>query len=274
MPIARDGTGTRRREKRARTTRWGGVLHPVRSTSVDLEVTEVGSGDALVVFVHGVLDRGRSFDRVADVLAPECRLLWYDRRGYGTSAGATPPVGIEDHVADLVAVLDGRRAVVVGHSFGGVPALGAAVRAPDLVASVAVFETSMAWVPGWDDGVMTAVFESGEPEVAALRVMLGDRYDAMSEEEQARRRVQARAFVAEERSVRGGKPPFDVADIRVPVVYGRSGPAVMPIVVDYLCRHVPDIEVVTLRNADHHAHRTAPEAFAGLVRRALERARY
>src|SRR5215510_7043817 len=79
MPIARDGTGTRRREKRARTTRWGGVLHPVRSTSVDLEVTEVGSGDALVVFVHGVLDRGRSFDRVADVLAPECRLRCYDR---------------------------------------------------------------------------------------------------------------------------------------------------------------------------------------------------
>jgi hypothetical protein len=31
---------------------------------VDLEISETGSGDALVAFVHGVLDRGRSFSRV------------------------------------------------------------------------------------------------------------------------------------------------------------------------------------------------------------------
>jgi pimeloyl-ACP methyl ester carboxylesterase len=241
---------------------------------VDLAITESGSGDALVVFVHGVLDRGRSFDRVADLLASECRMLWYDRRGYGASAGIAAPVGVDAHVADLVAVLDGRRAVVVGHSFGGVTAMGAALRAPEHVAAVVLYETGMAWVPGWDDSVMTTVFDSHDPEAAALRVMLGDRYEGMGDEEMARRRVQASAFVAEERSVRLGPPPFDVADIRAPLVYGRSDPHVMAPVADHLRGRVDAIEFVTLPGAGHYAHRTAPEAFACLVRRGLNLAQF
>ena len=74
----------------------GGLAHlsPPRP-HVDLEVTEVGDGDRLVVFVHGVLGRGRSFDRVADLLASECRMRWYDRRGYGTSRGRIRRAGAD-----------------------------------------------------------------------------------------------------------------------------------------------------------------------------------
>ena len=105
-------------------------------------------------------------------------MLWYDRRGYGESAGAADaPVAIDGHIADLLDVLDGRRAVVVGHSFGGVTAMGAAARAPHSVAALVLYETSVAWVPGWDDGVMREVLASDDPEAAGLRVMLGDRYD-------------------------------------------------------------------------------------------------
>src|ERR1700731_2836522 len=102
--------------------------------TMDLMVTESGSGEALVVFVHGVLDRGRSFSRVAEILSPDCRMLWYDRRGYGASTDAPGvPADISTHIDDVLTVLDGRTAVVVGHSFGGVIAAGAAVRAPGSV---------------------------------------------------------------------------------------------------------------------------------------------
>jgi len=241
---------------------------------MDLAVTEVGSGDDLVVFVHGVLGHGRSFDRVAAELESECRMLWYDRRGYSGSAGAAgAPVTIDGHITDLLDVLDGRRAVVVGHSFGGVTAMGAAARAPQSVAALVLYETSVAWVPGWDDGVMRDVLRSDDPEVAGLRVMLGDRYDAMSDDEKARRRVDGTAFITEEASVRTGTPPFAVADVEAPLVYGRSDEQVMPIVVDFLRSQLSSMEVVTLPGAGHHAHRTAPEAFAGLVRRGLAVAR-
>ncbi len=241
---------------------------------MDLEITETGSGDALVVFVHGVLGRGGSFDRVADLLDDECRMLWYDRRGYGASTDAAgAPVAIDGHIDDLLAVLDGRRAVIVGHSFGGVTAMGAATRAPDSVAALVLYETSMAWVPAWDDGVMREVLGSEDPEAAGLRVMLGNRYDTLTDDERARRRVEASAFIAEESSVRSGMPPFAVADITAPVVYGRSDPEVMPMVVEYLHEQLPQLEVVTLPGAGHHAHRTDPEAFADLVRRGITFAR-
>jgi pimeloyl-ACP methyl ester carboxylesterase len=179
-------------------------------------------------------------------------------------------VGVDRHIADLIAVLAGRRAVVVGHSFGGVTALGAAIASPGLVDALVLYETSLAWAPGWDDGVMEGVLADDDPESAALRLMLGDRYESMSDDERARRRRDATVFLAEERSVRTGTPPYDVAGIRAPVVYGRSDPAVMPPVVEYLRDRAPAMEVITVPGAGHHAHRSAPGAFAGLVRRGLE----
>jgi len=238
--------------------------------STDLDVMEMGSGGPLVVFVHGVLGSGRSFNRVAGLLKSECRMLWYDRRGYAGSAGRGEPVGVDRHVQDLVAVLDGRRAVVVGHSFGGVIAMGAAVRAPHIVDALVLYETSMAWAPGWDDEIMQGVLGSEDPEDAGLRMMLGDRYAAMDADERVRRRGDAAAFIREERSVRAGAEPYDVAQIRAPLLYGRSDPAVMPGVLAHLRHEVRHVEVVTVSGAGHHAHRTAPDAFAGLVRRGVE----
>jgi pimeloyl-ACP methyl ester carboxylesterase len=241
----------------------------------ELEVVEAGSGDDLVVLVHGVLDRGRSFRRVAENLAPDFRILSYDRRGYGDAATDTSgvPVDVDRHITDLLAILDGRRAIVVGHSFGGVIALGAAARAPDLVAGVMVWETSIAWAPGWDDTIMGGVFADSDPEEAALRLMLGDRYEVMDDDRRAILRRQAAAFLAEEQSVRSGMPPYDLGAVRSPVVYGRSDLAMMPAVVDYLRARLPRFEVATVDGADHHAHRSTPEAFADLVRRAGDVAR-
>ena len=99
--------------------------------SFELVVVEAGSGDDVVVLVHGVLDRGRSFRRVAEILATDFRVLYYDRRGYAAAADPFAlPVDADRHITDLLAVLDGRPATVVGHSFGGVIALGAAAHAP------------------------------------------------------------------------------------------------------------------------------------------------
>jgi pimeloyl-ACP methyl ester carboxylesterase len=238
--------------------------------STALQVVESGEGGDLVVFVHGVLDRGRSFRFVADELAGECRVAWYDRRGYGDSLdAAAESVGVAVHSTDLLDVLDGRRAVVVGHSFGGVTVLGAALRDPELVRAVVLYETGMAWAPGWDDGHMRSMLWSEDPEGQGTRMMFGSRFDAMSPEERTRWLLEARAFIAEERSVRGGPPPFDLAALRVPLVYGCSDRARFGVVSSYLTGAVPGAEVVELPGAGHNAHRSQPGPFADLVRRAL-----
>jgi pimeloyl-ACP methyl ester carboxylesterase len=239
---------------------------------MDLSVTESGAGEALVVFVHGVLDRGRSFSRVASILSPQCRVAWYDRRGYGDSADAPHvPADIHGHIEDLVTVLEGRRAVVVGHSFGGVIAAGAAVRAPELVEALVIYESAMAWVPGWDDQTMRQILSGEDPENAGLRLMLGGRYDAMSPAERARLLPQARAFIEEERSTRAATAPYDLASLRVPVVYGFSDIFPVAAVREHLRAVVRDVEFVTVPGGSHNAHRAAPEAFADLTRRGLRR---
>ncbi len=54
--------------------------------TTDRRVRETGAWPSLVLLVHDTLGSGRPFDRVADGLASEFRMLWYDRRGYGESA--------------------------------------------------------------------------------------------------------------------------------------------------------------------------------------------
>jgi pimeloyl-ACP methyl ester carboxylesterase len=239
--------------------------------STDLVVTESGEGDDLVVFVHGVLDRGRSFRFVGEELAGECRMAWYDRRGYGDSAVSTPePVGVAVHADDLLDVLDGRRAVVVGHSFGGVTALLGAVRSPELVRAAVIYETGMAWAPGWDDAHMQALLWGEDPEDKGVRMMFGSRFDAMSPDERTQWLLEARAFIGEERSVRRGPAPFDLADLQVPLVYGCSDMTRFGVISNYLTTAVPGVEIVELPGAGHNAHRTQPGPFADLVRRAFE----
>ena len=81
-------------------------------------------------------------------------MLRYDRRGYGRSTPHDGPFGIDEQVADLVALLDGRPAVVFGHSYGGNVALALADRHPELVRAVGVYETPLPWLDWWpsDDG--------------------------------------------------------------------------------------------------------------------------
>jgi pimeloyl-ACP methyl ester carboxylesterase len=236
---------------------------------LDLEVTERGEVGPLVVFVHGVLDRGRSFGRVAALLEGECRTAWYDRRGYGSSVRARgAPVGVEGHIEDLLRVIDGRRAVVVGHSFGGVTVVGAALREPELVAAAVLYETGMAWVPGWDDRHMRAVLGADNPARAGVRMMLAERFDTMTLHERQSRLDESMAFVTEERSVRTGTPPYDVAALCVPLVYGCSNLVEWPVVPTHLA-DVAGAEIVELPGAGHNAHRSQPEAFADLVRRGM-----
>lgn len=234
-----------------------------------LAVEQVGTGPQRVVFVHGVLDRGRSFRRVAAKLASECSMEWYDRRGYGGSLDAPgSPVDVAGHAGDLVAVLDDRPAVVVGHSFGGVIVLAAAQRAPELFSAVVLYETGMCWLPGWDDRVLRALLWGDDPEGMALQLMLGAHYGRLKGPELAIRRREATAFVVEERSVRDGGPAPDVAAVRAPLVFGHSE-RWPEVVVDHVRHAVPGADVVELPGADHNAHRSQPGPFADLVRRGV-----
>src|SRR5687768_1007595 len=78
----------------------------------------------IVVLVHGSMDRSGSWVRVARELRDR-HTLRYDRRGYGRSLDVGPGT-MEEHIADLFDVIQGRVCVVAGHSYGAAIALAAA----------------------------------------------------------------------------------------------------------------------------------------------------
>jgi proline iminopeptidase len=99
-----------------------------------------GAGWPLVL-VPGGPGCGRDvFSPWLDKLARECLLADYDPAGSGRSRPAAGPVTLEAQVAEIKAIVEsiGRPAVVLGHSFGGLPAQLFALRHPELCAGLAL----------------------------------------------------------------------------------------------------------------------------------------
>ena len=70
--------------------------------------------------------------------------------------------------------------------------------------------------------------------------------------------------------MRTGRPPFDVADLRCPLVYGWGDSEQFAPAAQYLAASEAHAEIVRVTGAGHNAHRSHPEAFAELVRRGIE----
>lgn len=186
--------------------------------------------DPLIVVTHGSMDRSAGMLKLSRRLDADFCVLRYDRRGYGRSFPHNGPFTMSHQVDDLVEVLAGRTAVLVGHSYGGNVALATADRHPDLVAGVAVYETPLSWEPWWPGTTAgaIAVAAAGKPQEAAerfLRRMLGDqRWEELPERTRQIRREEGIAMVEELADLRRDRP-WDPSRITIPVVvaYGSRG---------------------------------------------------
>ena len=248
----------------------------------ELYVSEHGAGEtrSLIVLIHGSMDRSSAFARVQRHLQG-LHVVRYDRRGSGRATALGPAATFSVQVDDLAVVLDGRPAVLVGHSSGGVVALGLAQRAPELVRAVVAYESPMAWAPWWPSdsagGRALAVGTSAEDAAEGfMRRMIGDeRWERLPPRTRAARRAEGPALIADLRQIRdAANPPDDPATISVPVVaaHGAESSAHHQQTARTLAAEVPGAELEVVVGARHGIHLTHPAALAGLARRALARA--
>lgn len=97
-----------------------------------------GTGRPLLA-LHGHLYEGETWERLAQALAPQWRVIAPDQRGHGDSDRAATYTR-EDYVADAIALLDHlgiEEAVTLGHSGGGITAFQIAARHPERVPAIA-----------------------------------------------------------------------------------------------------------------------------------------
>ena len=241
-----------------------------------LHVTDAGTGPPLVL-VHGAMDRSGGLARVARHL-PDNRVIRYDRRGYARSL-ALGPADLATHAADLVDLLravavpePGGRAVVVGHSMGGLVALAAAHARPDLVAAVGAYEPPTPWREEWPPGIERW---RGTDEAAADRVIEhavgAERWARVPASLRADRRAEGAALMAEMRSLVAGPPgalPAGLGPVAVPAVlaHGSESPAHVAVGLAGFARDLGAGTPHVLDGPGHQAPTTHARAYAAWAR--------
>lgn len=115
-----------------------------------LAVRALGSGDPVVLLLHGMVAAGNTFGAGFDPLAQHAAVVVPDLLGFGDSTNTPVTLGAEGHLDALDEVLhelglEGRPLLIAGHSMGAVVGLRFAVRHIGEVRGVVTFGA-----PLWD----------------------------------------------------------------------------------------------------------------------------
>jgi len=114
--------------------------------NIQLHYLDHSGENGLLVLMPGLTANAHSFDGlIAAGLSPALRVLALDLRGRGLSDKPKNGYSMADHAADVLGLLDAldiQRAVLGGHSFGGLLSLYMAARYPDRVSKLVVIDAA------------------------------------------------------------------------------------------------------------------------------------
>jgi pimeloyl-ACP methyl ester carboxylesterase len=132
--------------KQAIQTASGLSVSAIEVNGTNLNYIEKGSGEA-VVFIHGAVSDLRTWLDQIEAFSENYRAISYSRRYYepNEKASETAEYSRELHTTDLIEFLKRlglEKAHLVGHSYGASVALMAALKNPELVASLTLGEPS------------------------------------------------------------------------------------------------------------------------------------
>jgi pimeloyl-ACP methyl ester carboxylesterase len=239
----------------------------VSADGTELDCEARGDGPP-VVLVHGTSGTKAHFQRLADALVDDFRVVTYDRRGRGDS-GDAESYEFKREVEDLRVVVDAvdGTPLVFGHSFGGLIALGAA---PDLDASGLVL---------YEPSVLVDDYHTELAERVRERIEAGDRtggveafFETVGTMENVGQPVVDRAAKIVETIARevAVVERYDLEDPETGVptllVEGAEGPLHLKRSLDVLEAELADVERVVLPDVGHVGFITDAEVVADAVR--------
>lgn len=140
-----------------------------------------GTGDDLVVLVHGVTGNHDDWGPIADrLIEAGCRVTTVDQRGHGDSTVGSDGFGAPRLGRDLAHVfeqLDLKAVTLIGHSMGGMAALAMAIERPDITQARVEHLVPIATTATMAGGrYQTALWLGGLPAVESL-AFLDDRME-------------------------------------------------------------------------------------------------
>lgn len=224
----------------------------------------------LVVLIHGSLDRAAGMLRVSRQVQKDARIVRYDRRGYAKNVDHQGPFDVASNTDDLVDVLGGRPAYLIGHSFGGNIALATAARLGSQILGVSTYETPLSWFDWWPKSTAGAQSLIVPPDDAAeafmIRLIGQRRWDELPTRTKDERRKEGPALTQELQSIRESAP-WSAEDIRCPVLCGYGSRALEHHKngAVWLGDHLHQAQTVVVEGAGHGAPNSHAEDFARLL---------
>jgi pimeloyl-ACP methyl ester carboxylesterase len=255
-----------------------------------LATWENGAGTPLL-FIHGVGTSGALWQADLGELAAGCRLIVYDRRGYGASSES--PRDWTAHRADAAALLEklgAAPAVVVGYSGGAMIALDLALERPELVRDLVLLDPAFNLKRCMTPGLMRHLLGArlldrlGRPRRGAeywMRYVAsypsgGSAFDKAPPERRATLLDNAGGIFADFSSGSGDHVPEDrLAGIEIPttIVDCKRSPSFLRRSCKRLRDLMPQARSLTLENSGHHIGIDAREDLVALLRDVAARAK-
>lgn len=246
------------------------------------------AGQPLVLLLHGIGGgRGGWTSTGAALAAAGCRALAVDLPGYGASAAIEPCTlaAMAGAVEGLIAWSGAPRAILVGHSMGGMVAQELAALAPHRVAALVLAATSPAFGPSegtWQQEFLRSRFEPldaglGMAGLAARLVPAMAGSDARPDRIAAATALMAGVPEETYRRVLVALVRFDRRDtlprIAVPtlVVTGQDDRTAPPEVARRMAARIAGAEVVILPRTGHLLMLEQPAAFDAALLAFLQR---
>lgn len=252
-----------------------------------LEVVEFGGEERPVVLLHGLMGRATTWWPVARELTRHGRVLGLDARGHGRSgrpgADAWDPGRMAADVVELVEGIDAGPVALVGHSMGGLHALLAAARRPDLVSALVVEDMAvdLTGLPAHTVDDMHAWFSAipqPQPSLAAVREAFGHPYpeagDYMAECVTERPDgyhlltavTDATTIAAHWTRAAHWDAVDAIAAARVPTLLVEAGASIVPPgQLAAVAARIPGARHLRVEGTGHLVHAAAPEAYLDAV---------
>ena len=246
-----------------------------------------------VVLVHGVTGDLSIWllCKAMQTLSARYRVTAFDIRGHGYSDAPPDHYTSGDHAADLFGVMDGlgiEHATVVGHSFGGVIAMHAAVIAPERIDAIVFSDPYFPGLRHLEDVSRWGHWQDFRAEASSAGVELSDEhwYDLGRffdqvlhlDDERLLRFRQAVGLPALNRLVRLGKTTCGddskaVAGLTSDLIAGVGQPALAlfgehsPFLAtaEYLVENLPNCRSAIVPEAKHRAPEESPQEFLELL---------
>ena len=245
-----------------------------------------GRGARTIVFLHGIGADHRAFDDQLETFSQSFRAVAWDMPGYGSSAALESMTfpALADAAVALLDSLGVDRAVIVGHSMGGMVAQELVSRRSDRVDALVLYATTPAFGPGDGEWQRRFLAERLQPldegktpadiAPALVRQILAPDADprAVARALACMSAVPAATYRAALHCIVAFDGRKGLAEIRCPTLAlaGEHDRVTPPAVVERMAKAIPRARYELLAGVGHLANLERPADFDAALSRFLE----